>query len=298
MESLGLLRLQVLVEIVDSGGFGTAAKILNLTQPAISFHARALESSFGTPLFQEPRRAVKLTETGSRVYLFAKQVIHEANTMVRAVKALQSGESGRVVFGASTSTGAGRVPKVLATFQKSHPGAEVVLRVRSSGELCQQVLAGKLDCALVLAEAVPAELEVVPVCTEKLYFVTAPDHPLQSLGRVSATDISDVATVLAPRESVHTRIVDKWFAAHGANGPRVVAEIQSSEGLVTAVEVGLGISVLFECTLYHALALETIKYLDVEHTPITASVVLVRRPGAVVSPLMERFCSFLIRFLA
>ena len=57
-DALGIGRLGIFVPVVESGGFGAAAARLNLTQPAVSFHIRAIKELVGDPLFVAPRRGV------------------------------------------------------------------------------------------------------------------------------------------------------------------------------------------------------------------------------------------------
>ena len=44
---VSLQRLQVFVAVADHGGFSAAAAYLDLGQPTISFHIKALERLFG-----------------------------------------------------------------------------------------------------------------------------------------------------------------------------------------------------------------------------------------------------------
>lgn len=298
LEEFGLLRLQLLVEVVDSGGFGAAARRFNLTQPAVSFHIRALETALGTPLFESPRRNGKLTEAGMEVYQFARRVLSDGRRTVRAVQGLQEGEAGRVVFGASTSISSGLLPHALVTFQRRHPMAEIVLRVMSSKALAELVVDGELDAAMILSEMVPPGLTATPVYTERMQFVVGPNHPLLERQPLSAADLAKEALILSPRESAFYLIVERWFRENGVlNGPNLTAEIQSVAGIITAVEAGLGYSVLFDNTSAHARALGAVQVLDVRGTPIYGNATLIRRKHDSASPLLERFCEYLLTTL-
>ena len=56
--------LQAFHAVAREGGFTAAARSLNLGQPTISIHVKALEQQFGVELFDRQGRTVKLTPLG------------------------------------------------------------------------------------------------------------------------------------------------------------------------------------------------------------------------------------------
>ena len=50
--------------VARAGGFTAAAKLLNVGQPTVSTHVRALEDQFKVELFHRRGRTVELTEIG------------------------------------------------------------------------------------------------------------------------------------------------------------------------------------------------------------------------------------------
>ena len=67
--------------ITQSESFTKAAKILNLTQPAISFQIKQLEKKFQVKLFTRSNRGVKLTAAGETFYDYCEKILAVYNEM-------------------------------------------------------------------------------------------------------------------------------------------------------------------------------------------------------------------------
>ena len=67
-------NLQAFTAVAETGSFSAAAEQLHLTQPAVSYRIRRLESALGIPLFESPRRRLILTEAGTRLYAFCTKL--------------------------------------------------------------------------------------------------------------------------------------------------------------------------------------------------------------------------------
>ena len=60
------------VAVADTGGFSSAANLLNRTQSAVSLQVRRLEERFDAKLFDRTSRSVQLTQNGMRMLPYAR----------------------------------------------------------------------------------------------------------------------------------------------------------------------------------------------------------------------------------
>ena len=74
-QRLTLKQLRALVAVADSASFTQAARLLHLTQPAISMQIRDAEGIVGQVLV-DGRREVRLTPAGEVLVRAARQVLH------------------------------------------------------------------------------------------------------------------------------------------------------------------------------------------------------------------------------
>jgi DNA-binding transcriptional LysR family regulator len=61
---LDMVRLQTLVMVVGTGSFSAAARVLHVSQPAVSRQIAMLERQLGTPLLVRTRGGVQPTQAG------------------------------------------------------------------------------------------------------------------------------------------------------------------------------------------------------------------------------------------
>ena len=57
-------KISSLLTVVEEGNYSKAARKLNLTQPAVSQHIRALEDSLSVKIFERVGNRLRLTEEG------------------------------------------------------------------------------------------------------------------------------------------------------------------------------------------------------------------------------------------
>ncbi|RFB84689.1 LysR family transcriptional regulator [Rhizobium leguminosarum bv. trifolii] len=82
---LGWMR--VFVEVARLGSFSSAAALLGLTQPAVSYQIRRLEEQFGVSLLRRQHRGVTLTAEGERLLEVAAKAVGDIDALARSFRA-------------------------------------------------------------------------------------------------------------------------------------------------------------------------------------------------------------------
>lgn len=155
-------------EVYRVGTVSGSAKVLHLTQPAVSQHIAALESALGTSLFQRMPRKMLPTEAGKRLY----------NRIAAAIETLESiptkSDLANVVplirLGAPTDFFSEYVLRQL-------PNDEMYLLKLQFGltqELIDQLLESHIDCAIATQKIVKPELEYQLIFEESFWLVGPP----------------------------------------------------------------------------------------------------------------------------
>ena len=67
-------KIDTLLTVVETSNFTRAAQKLSLTQPAVSQHIKALETQYGTKLFQKEGRRLVLTSQGKRLFQLCQRL--------------------------------------------------------------------------------------------------------------------------------------------------------------------------------------------------------------------------------
>jgi DNA-binding transcriptional LysR family regulator len=124
MRKLKLSQLQMLVAVVNSGGFGRAAAELGCTQSRISHAISELEEILGTRMLLRSRTGCAPTDTGHRVVAQARQMLNLADILVEGAKDDLS-VVGRVRIACFRSIGTHLLPRVLEALAVEFPGIRV-----------------------------------------------------------------------------------------------------------------------------------------------------------------------------
>lgn len=206
-----LRQLRYLVAIDDAGNLGRAASATYVSQPALSYALRRLESELGVRLFDRHPGGVTATPAGREVLSEARRTLAQADRVVAAAERHRTGATGllRVGFVAS---GAGELTtRARAEFTRRHPGVRVEPKRFEWGSEAAALRDGRADIAFVW---LPADLEGLHssiVHTEPRVVGLWTGHSLASRSSVSIMDVRDeplMWTDKAPRAWVD------WWAVN------------------------------------------------------------------------------------
>ncbi|MBO2459502.1 LysR family transcriptional regulator [Actinomadura violacea] len=206
-----LRQLRYLVAIADAGNLGRAAEALFVSQPALSYALRRLESELGVRLFDRHAGGVTATAAGLDVVAEARRTVRQAERVTAAAERHRRGRTGvlRVGFEAS---GAGELTtRARAEFTRAHPGVRVEPKRFDWGGEADALRSGDVDVAFVWLPADLSGLHAETVHTEPRIVGLPSGHPLAGNEAVGILDVNDeplLWTERAPREWVD------WWAVN------------------------------------------------------------------------------------
>ncbi|MDB5723392.1 MAG: Transcriptional regulator, LysR family [Novosphingobium sp.] len=243
--SMTSLRLFMLV--AHHRSFSEAARVANLSQPALSRTIRMLEELLGARLFDRDSRNVRLTSAGEQLMPMVERLTADFDHAFSELAQLFAGGRGRIVIGALPSVAAGSLPAALAAFRETFPQVEIILRDQLSGSLYQQMQERQIDLAITTPPD-GSEFGFDPLARDALVLVVAAGSSLDT-GRPASWSIflDHPFIAMAPRSSVRD-LTDIAMSKAGV----VVRGLYDCTQLATVgalVEAGLGITALPRSTL-------------------------------------------------
>src|SRR4051812_15993080 len=121
VRSLDLAELRAFCAAVDLGSLGRAARLLRVSQPALSKRMRSMEAVVGTPLVERSPRGIVPTPAGSKLYVEARKLLAQAEAVDDLVRGL-TGEGAPLRPPASPPIAQVLPPRPPAAFQAPpHP---------------------------------------------------------------------------------------------------------------------------------------------------------------------------------
>ncbi|WP_431980664.1 LysR family transcriptional regulator [Streptomyces qinglanensis] len=219
---LELRQLRCLVTIVDTGSFTDAALELGVSQAAVSRTLRSLEQLLGVRLLHRTSRTVSTTTAGVEVLVRARQLLAEADNLVRAATAGHT----RLRLGHAWSSVGRHTAEFQRRWAERHPAVELQLIRHNSptGGLAE----GACDLALVRTAVDRHRYAHAVLGHERRVLAMASDDPWarrrsirldEARQRTVVVDRRTGSTTLElwPAESrpaiEYTHDIDDWLAA-------------------------------------------------------------------------------------
>jgi DNA-binding transcriptional LysR family regulator len=266
---------------------------LHLTQPAVSTLVKQLEGHAGLPLFEQLGKKIYLTPAGTELLRHARAIINQLREAEDAMAQLQ-GVTGGTLNIAVISAGDYFFTRLLAQFQRRHPGVTLNLAVYNRAELLQQLANNLTDLAVMVRP--PEELDTVneSFAPHPYVIVAPPEHPLAKVKRIRPTDLANEPFIVRERGS------DTWNCMSEAFGRqfgklKVAMEIKSTETIKQAVVAGLGIAFLSAHTVANERRLGQLIVLDVQGFPARFDWFIVHRKNKQLPAVAVAFREFLLK---
>jgi DNA-binding transcriptional LysR family regulator len=250
-----LHHLRTFVAIVAHGGVARAAAQLNLTQSAASRQISTLEADLGVPLFDRIGRRVLLSSAGEDLLRRSQRLLEDAEALGERARALTSGETGLLRFGATPQVIESLLADCLARYRKRHPGVEVHLIADGGAHLPQRLERG--DVHLAIMPAGDERFDSRLLFPMHLLAVIPKAHPM---ARRTALEIADLADepllVMSPGAASVS-----WFesACHVAHiTPRVLLQSAAPHTLIELAKSGYGLAIIPSSVRVHKTGVSAI----------------------------------------
>lgn len=226
--------LKCFVAVVDAGSLSNAAGEVHRSQSAVSMQLKKLEAALGCALLLRGPRQLQLTSAGQNLLGYARRMLDlHAETL-----AAFHGEtlSGRVRLGVPDDYAARYLTPVLKRFAARHGGVEIELNCEQSTALIPRVASGDLDLALISRDH-PRRGTLL--FHEPMVWVGAAQFELWRRDPLPIAVYESAS--LARRSAVNA------LALQGRRY-KVVYNSSSLAGQIAAVESGLAVAVLTQCS--------------------------------------------------
>lgn len=227
--------LKCFVAVVDAGSLSAAAPEVHRSQSAVSMQLKKLEAALGYRLLERGPRAQQLTPEGQRLLGYARRML---DLHVETQAAFHGRElTGRIRLGVPDDYAARYLTPVLKRFAPHHGSVEIELSCEQSTSLIPRVERGNLDLALVSRDH-PRHGTLL--FHEPMVWVGSPQF--HTWRRDPLPIAVYESTSLAKRSAINS------LALQGRRY-RVVYNSSSLAGQIAAVESGLAVAVLTQCSV-------------------------------------------------
>ncbi len=247
--------------VIDSGNFSAAAKQLNISQPAVSFQMQALGKFLGAPVFSRAGHELSLTSEGKAALPHIRALVNEAEALQAAMADLRSTINGSLVISASTIPGEYIAPRLMASFRRMYPQVAISLKIGDSATAAEDVLAGRADIGFVgsLPAKAPKTLQAVKVADDALVIIARPGQDSKNK-TLRLAELPGLPLVIREAGSGSRRTFEDALKKAGLTlaDLDVTMEVGNNQAIISAVENGIGISVLSSLAVNQAVVRKSV----------------------------------------
>jgi len=225
--------------------FSKAAKLLHMSQPAVSTHIKNLEEYYQGQLLTRTPQGVMLTKAGEVFYNYALKILDLQDEMEQQIETVFKHENNQVVIGASTTIGNVSLPCSIYLFKEQYPEVELCLNIANAEEVLSMVMSDVVDLGVVEGDSVSSTLKAIHVTSDELVLIVPPQHPAEG-DVISLQDFLKQPLIMREDGSGTRKILENALARHGysVNQLNVITEMKNIYAIKSAVEAGLGGSVM------------------------------------------------------
>lgn len=294
-------QLEVFVTVAQTKQISSAAKLLHLSQPAVSAQIKALETHYGASLFDRTKQGVEITPVGEIVMRHSLKILSDFYELDKEVDQFLNVDNQKLNIGATHTVGNYAIPCSLWTFKQKYPNAKIVLEVDSLQRILQMLAEGQLDIAVV--EGIDYTriyenkfVEKNTSSDEAIIIYPGQENWIEKFQNVrSLGDLQSIPFIM-PKQGlglIEPFVEELEKQNLSIDNFDVESELGSIGSIKSSVVAGLGYSICSRMAVQKELRLGSIKECSLPDFVIPINFKLVYRTDSFLSLLAKRFIQFI-----
>ncbi|MFJ7936397.1 LysR substrate-binding domain-containing protein [Sporosarcina sp. NPDC096371] len=291
---MNIENLKIFCLVVDEGSISQVARLSFVSQPAITRKIHQLEDFYGTLLFDRAEGKLKVTETGRILYHFAKAIVNDFNHSKEVIQQVTGESNIHLTVGASLTIGEYLLPSLLGRFKKRKPEVKVTLTIKNTPRVLEDLSNDLIDLALVEGLVENEAFIVEKFAEDELILVCPFDHPWKNRKEINIEELENERMIWRESISGTRLIVENVLNEHGVlRKIESYMEIGSTQAIKSAVEAGLGISILPKLTVARELEQGFLREVSISGINITRNLWIVKKNKRFHNTGMTDFVGFI-----
>lgn len=239
-----LKHLEVFNAIMLTGTVGGAARLLHVSQPAVTQTLQHAELQLGYALFTRQRRKLVPTNEAHALYPEVQQLMGQLESVRRLSVALTGEQAAGLRILIVPSLAVRALPDALQLFRKIHPQINVSIRVQHSREVTQSIALQEADVGIVYGSRAHPAVEEESIAIGRLVCVSR----VGSAGADRRSTVAMDEVLRTPfirideRDPIGIMLAEQW--ARLGVAPRANITVQTHHIAMVLAEEGFGPAIL------------------------------------------------------
>lgn len=291
MDELDLNNVRAFLETARQLSFSEAARVLGLSQPAVSMRVKALEDQLEACLFERGPSGTRLTASGESFVAVADQLLRFAARAQESLRTEKRDLTGRLTLACSSSAGKYPLPELVASYLRQFPEVDVLISVVSREEMESSLRKHAVDLGVTSSRSESNGFEYSPFFVDHLSLIVPSSHPWARRREIPAEELIGERFICREPESSCRRVVRAGLQPLGVDlsDLLIVMEVGSAEALAMAVERGIGLAFVSTLAAQPRARLGRLAMVDIARAKLTNQIEWVRPATHPASPELSAF---------
>ena len=261
--------------IIMGGSISNAARMLNVSQPAVSRMLTQTEAQLGMTLFKRVRGRLQPTEEVKALFIEidrAEKLMERVNDLARE---LHDQKAGVLRLASTPSLGQFVAPAAIARFRDNHPNILTRFHFSPIETLIPEVIRGDVEIGLTALPAEDPSLTVISLGQGRMVAALPSQHPLSSKASISLADLSHTPHIIVGSRMPFGMLVLSAFEDAG-HECQMVADVPWASIACALVNAGAGTAIVDEFSVMQTTWPNLVWRPLETHIPIPLSVIHAR----------------------
>ncbi len=240
-----LRQMEVFRAVMLTGSMNGAAKLLFVSQPAVSRLIAHTEQSLGLQLFERDKGKLTPTPEAQRLFEEVGPLFDEALRIDELARDLAERPEGALTLCSSPSLALNFVPPVIAQYMELYPKVRLKFHTTLLSDMAHELLGRKAELAVSVLPIDHPNLVVEPLATGEMVCILPQGHPLAARRALSLAELAECRLILYNRNIPFGQLVAAAFQRANVSWNPAV-EIVRAELACALVRVGAGVAIVDE----------------------------------------------------
>ena len=286
--------LGVFLSVAENASFRKAADQTHRSMPAVSMQIKQLEEQVGVALFQRTTRKVSLTDEGEKLLISARKALAELEIGLLQIQQSIDLQHGRLSFACVPTVASTRLPLILTTFAKKHPGITVHVRELANLELLDCVRRREVDFGIGPMPENRGELDFSPIFVDEYCAMLPKGYQDKGRDGISLRELCTLPLLMLSDASTFRGHLEKVLGANGLEA-KSNYEFAHVNTLIAMAEAGLGVALLPRISIPRKTPLKVVRVVNPALSR-TISIATIR--GHTLSPSASRLVELFSQVIA
>lgn len=240
---LNVRHLAVFRAVMQMGTVSGAARMLNVSQPAVTKSLQLLESNLKVTLFERIKGRLHPTPDGEVLVQEIERLFGALQSVEQTAEEVRRGRKGHVKIAAVGNLASSLVATAAAKFVQTRPGVRMEIQALSTRRVAEEVSNNQVDLGLLDVPFADGYFETIPLCRSRVACIMARGNPLAARSFVTPADLVDYRIISFSNDTMTGTMLQQAFRRENLHYPLAIVTNQT----LTACELarrGAGVALV------------------------------------------------------